>query len=323
MSSAAAPKSSKKSKVTKERVDPNQVVTDRIIEALEAGVVPWRCPWIRDSPVMPSNATTLHEYRGVNVLMLWLGAIIGGHASPYWLTFNQAKAASGAPRKGEKGTPCVRWVEWDRVLSDGEAAQAIAEGRKVRRDEKGRAVLRAMGPRAFTVFNVEQCDGLALQLPAVDEDQRAEWDAIDAAERLLYGMPDGPTIREHGDRAYYQPSTDAMGLPTRDRFTDPREFYLTAFHEQTHSTGHSSRLNRRDLAEAIENRNHAAYAREELTAEVGGAMLCARAGIEIPAASSASYIAGWLERLRGDSRLVITAAQHAQKAVDLIRGEAR
>lgn len=307
-------------RATKERVDPNQVVTDRIIEALEAGVVPWRCPWIRDAPVMPSNATTLSEYRGINVLMLWLGSMIGGHTSPYWLTFRQAKAAGGAPRKGEKGTPCVRWVEWDRVLNEAEAREAIAEGKKVRRDDKGRRVLRAMGPRAFTVFNIEQCDGLTLALPQVDEAQRSEWDAIEAAEQLLYGMTDGPTIRELGDRAYYQPSADAMVLPTRDRFADRREFYLTAFHELTHSTGHSSRLNRRDLAEAIESRSHAAYAREELTAEVGAAMLCARAGIEIPAESSASYIAGWLERLRGDSRLVITAAQHAQKAVDLIRG---
>ena len=47
-------------------------------------------------------------------------------------------------------------------------------------------------------------------------------------------------------------------------------------------------------------------------------MLCSHTGSELNADQPASYIAGWIERLRGDSRLVITAAQQAQKATDLI-----
>lgn len=318
---ASATKTRKKTnRKERERVDIDQLVTDRIIEALEVGVVPWRCPWARDASVMPSNATTLKPYRGVNVLMLWLGSMMGGYASPYWLTFAQAKANGGAPRKGERGTPCVRWVEWDRVLTDAEAGELRAAGKPVRRDAKGRPVLRTVGARGFTVFNVEQCDGVALQLPAPSEWQPSEWDRIEAAENVLHGMPGGPEIRETGDQAFYQPSTDVVTLPERERFTEAERFYAVGFHELVHSTGHSSRLARKDLTEAMQH-GHAAYAREELTAEVGAAMLCARSGLAVPAESSASYIAGWLERLKGDKRLVITAAQHAQKAVDLIAGE--
>jgi|LSQX01.2.fsa_nt_gb antirestriction protein ArdC len=307
-------KTTTKASKKRERVDVNQVVTDRIIEALEAGVVPWRCPWIKDANSAPANATTRKPYRGINVLMLWLSSVLGGYSSPYWLTFRQAQANGGAPRKGEKGTQCVRWVEWNRVLTPAEAAEAIAAGKPVKRDEQGRRVLRTLSARTFTVFNVEQCDNLTIELPEAKQGERHQWEALEQAETVLHGMTDGPTIKEQGDLAAYYRAEDLVTLPTRDRFEDPSEFYLTAFHELTHATGHPARLDRKRGGKP----GDAAYAREELIAEVGAAMLCSHTGIELNADQPASYIAGWIERLRGDSRLVITAAQQAQKATDLI-----
>ena len=264
-----------------------EIVTERIVAALEAGVIPWRRPWTQTLP--PRNLASGKPYRGINVALLSLGDF----GSPYWLTYRQATERGGHVRKGEKGSPVVFW----KILEDTE------DGEK-----------RAPLLRYYTVFNAEQCEGI--EVPQAG--RPIGFDPIAEAERILANLPtNSAPIRHGGDRACYHPTLDVIDMPARERFTQAAEYYCTTLHELVHSTGHSSRLDRRAVM-AAEYPDHAtAYGREELVAEMGAAYLCAQAGI-LPATldNSAAYLGGWARTLRGDSRLVVQAAAAAQKAAD-------
>lgn len=79
-------------------------ITERIITLLEEGTVPWRKPWSGHED-WPRNLVSGKEYRGINVFML--GSAM--YASPWWLTFKQAKDRGGNVKKGEKGFPYIFW----------------------------------------------------------------------------------------------------------------------------------------------------------------------------------------------------------------------
>ena len=264
-----------------------EIVTERIVAALEAGVIPWRRAWTATPP--PRNLASGKPYRGINVALLSLA----NFGSPYWLTYRQATERGGHVRKGEKGSPVVFW----KILEDTE------DGEK-----------RAPLLRYYTVFNAEQCEGI--EVPQAS--RPAGFDPIAEAERILANLPaNSAPIRHGASRACYRPGDDVIEMPSRERFTPPAEYYSTAFHELTHATGHKSRLDRRSVM-ADDYPDHAtAYGREELVAEMGAAYLCAQAGI-LPATldNSAAYLGSWIRTLRGDSRLVVQAAAAAQKAAD-------
>jgi antirestriction protein ArdC len=111
-------------------------------------------------------------------------------------------------------------------------------------------------------------------------------------------------------------------MPSIGLFRSSEEYYSTFFHELTHSTGHKSRLGR-DGFESVQSFGSESYSKEELVAEVGAAMLCGVTGIENRTlGNSAAYLKTWIERLKSDSRLIVTAASAAQKAADYILGKA-
>jgi antirestriction protein ArdC len=168
----------------------------------------------------------------------------------------------------------------------------------------------------FHVFNADQCEGL-------EELKRAPSDPIDpitACDELVAAyVTTGPSVNHGGYRAYYSPARDSIGMPNRDDFESAEHYYSTLFHELTHSTGHASRLNRETLTEGHAF-GDAEYSREELIAELGAAMLCAIAGIDNAAVtnSSAAYLSHWVRVLKGDHKLIVSAAAHAQRAADMI-----
>ena len=288
--------------------NPYEAVTARIIESLKAGIIPWAKPWKGNGSnnPFPRNFRTGAPYRGANVLILWSSSF----SSPYWLTYKQAQQLGGNVRKGEKGTPIIFWKIGKRDPKDTKPTEA--EGK----DEKDR---KSFFCREYTVFNVEQCDGLKVPeaiatLPEVRQDERCE--------AIVTGWADRPRLEldnAHEGRAYYRPRTDSVHMPTRSRFVDAPHYYATLFHELIHSTGHESRLNRTFGATFGDD----LYSKEELVAEVGSSFLCAIAGItnERTEQNSTAYIQHWIEALKGDSRLVITAASAAQKAADAIVGK--
>ena len=273
-------------------------VTQQIIQALEAGVSPWICPWrgVGAEP-RPLNATTNRLYRGVNCLLLNLRAMSEGYARNRWLTFQQALGAGGCVRRGERGTTIVffKMHEVDSGTSHNEEA---AERRVV-------PLL-----KAFTVFNVEQVDGLPTDM-AANVISPAGWQPVEVAERLL--VRSGATLRHGGSKAFYVPDFDLIQMPPRSAFENGSDYYATALHELTHWTGHASRCNR------PLGRRHGidAYAFEELVAEMGAAFLTDFCGL-VGQVQHASYIASWLQALRNDKRLIFTAASQAQRAADFL-----
>ena len=275
-----------------------EIVTGKICTELERGVVPWRKPWV-GSDQAPANLISRRPYTGINPLLLSLG----GYSSPFWLTYKQAAELGGTVRKGEKSSLVVFYAKLQsktRVLENG--------------DPDTFAML-----RYYNLFNVAQCDGIGEHVPTVPQ---STIQPLDAAEAILDGYTDKPTIDDHASAAWYRPSLDLIGMPPRDTFTNADGYYSTLFHECIHSTGHASRLDRPAVAGGTSNFGTETYSREELIAELGAAFLCADAGIENTITQSAAYCASWLKVLKGDSKMIISAASGAGKAARYISGTA-
>ncbi|MGD9693610.1 MAG: ArdC family protein [Phycisphaerales bacterium] len=278
-----------------------QAVTDRILEMLDRGTVPWRYP-IRTKAGgdWPRNLESGRTYRGVNVFLLAVTAWMHGYGSPFWLTFRQALLRGGHVRKGEKSSLVVFWKQHDAT------------------DEETGEPMKVPVLRHYNVFNAEQCEGV--DPPGGAPEPAAAFEPIEAAQRVMTGYADGPVIEHAGGRAYYRPSSDTVWLPEPARFLSREFYYATAFHELAHSTGHKKRLDR-GLSSDLAPFGSPDYSREELVAEMASAFLCATAGIGPPTIEqSAAYIEGWKKRLSGDRKLVITAAGAGQRAADWILG---
>ena len=280
------------------------IITEKIITLLEQGVVPWRRPWTGGG--LPRNVISKKPYRGINHFLLSASKYV----QPYWLTIRQANELGGHVRKGEESTIIVFWkVEDRRGEEQEESATELDE--QCRR----RFVL-----RYYRVWNVEQCElpeNALEKLPRIETHQH---DPIEAVERIVASMPNLPAIEHAGSKAFYSSVTDRVTMPPRDLFISAEEYGATLLHELTHSTGHDTRLNRESITEAAAF-GSAVYSKEELIAEMGGAHLCAEAGISSAViANQAAYVAGWLKKLCDDRRLVIHAAAQAQHAADYILG---
>lgn len=275
------------------RVDVYQIVTDRIIQQLEQGVVPWRMPWLSRGQV-PVNWSTQRPYRGINRFLLPVG---GEYA-----TFMQIQKAGGRVKKGEKGFIVVFWKTY--------TVEEEQDGEPV---EKMRFLL-----RYYTVFEINtQCVGLESRRPG----QRFDHDPIEAAEGIVAGYKDAPKIQFAPGSAFYRPSVDLISVPPLADYPKAEEYYSTLFHEMVHSTGHKSRLGREGIVNS-DGFGNEKYSFEELVAELGAAYLCAEAGIDNSTIeNSSAYIAGWLKKLRNDKTLIVRAASQAQKAADFILGE--
>jgi len=280
-----------------------QTVTDQIVSMLEAGVVPWRSPILgRSKAGHPKNLNTGKQYRGVNVFLLAFTSFAKGYGSSYWLTFNQAKERGGNVRKGEKSSMVVFWKQYE--TKDKQTGEPV----KV-------PVL-----RYYNVFKAEQLDGI--EIPDAVKFEPLDFQPIGAAEQLAAGYLAGPAIsHDGGQQAFYRPATDSVHMPEKTRFASVEEYYSTLFHELSHSTGHSSRLDRK-LDTDPKPFGSPDYGKEELVAEMSAAFLCSHAGIQPRVIENqAAYLGGWLKQIKADKKLVISAAGQAQRAADWIRNQ--
>jgi antirestriction protein ArdC len=302
------PMSKKPSKKESPKFNLYQVVTDRIIASLKAGVIPWEKPWKASQYTggpFPRNFSTGRPYRGINVMLLWSSC----YSSPFWLTFNQAKELGGTVRKGEKGTQIVFYKQLrNRNTKDETPVE----------DEDRR---RPFVLTYHTVFNVEQCEGLTVPQIEKPTTTTNTVEQNEACEAIVTGWTNRPTLHLDNPsemRAYYVPRTDAVHMPIRNRFVDAPHFYSTLYHELVHATGHESRLNRTFGARFGDE----LYSKEELVAEMGAAFLCAIAEIanEHTDRNTTAYLQSWIAKLEEDNRLIVHAAANAQRAVDSIIG---
>jgi len=281
------------------KIDVYQMVTDRIIDALENGVVPWNKPWITVQGSAPMNLRGT-PYRGINTILLGMSP----YQSQVWMTFKQAKAAGGTVRKGEKGTIIVFWSIIEKKVSGVDKKEKL------------------FFLRYYTVFKLDQTDGVKLpkKFEAQAGDAINEIDPIEEAEQVIKGWDDCPMIKEAGSSAAYSPTLDCIAMPLKKGFKDATGWYATLFHEMGHATGHQSRLARKELVEHNQFGSEP-YGKEELVAEMTSAFLCASTGIvDSTINNSVAYIQNWIDAIKGDKKLVVTAAGAAQKAADLILG---
>ena len=277
-------------------------VTDRIVQSLEQGVRPWHQPWtggLTDGRMVRPLRHTGAPYRGINILLLWCAAMERGFASPHWMTYRQASELGAQVRKGERGSLVIyadRFVKKDAGANGDEAEREI-------RFMKG-----------YTVFNVEQIDGLpahfhAPAAPRLDPVQR-----IDRAEAFIAAVK--ADIRHGGTCASYSVAEDRVRMPPFEAFRDAESYYATLAHELTHWTRHPSRLDREFGRKKWGDEG---YAVEELVAELGAAFLCADLDLTPDVRDDhASYIASWLKVLKNDRRAIFSAAGHAQRAADFL-----
>lgn len=290
--------------MTTKRIDLYSRVTNAIISDLEQGVRPWLKPWDAEHAAgrisRPLRAGG-QPYKGINVLSLWESALSQHFTAPIWMTFNQAKERGASVRKGSRGTLVVYA---DRITR----TETAENGQECERD--------IYFMKGYTVFNVEQIDGLpphfyAAAVPMLDPAQR-----IGAADRFFAHT--GADIRHGGNHAYYAVQSDHVQMPPFEFFRDAESYCATLAHEMTHWTKHSNRLDRDFGRRTFGDEG---YAREELVAEIGAAFLCCDLGITPePRDDHAAYLGHWLKVLKDDKRAIFRAAAHAQRAVDYLHG---
>ena len=296
------------------RLDVRQAVTDRIIAMLEKGGNVFRERWTRAaSRGTPRNGKTGARYHGANVLLLWDAAIEHGYASNVWLTYKQAASLGAQVRKGERAVLCAHFERRARKGVESEGSSAQGTESDVRPEESAcGGYLMAM---PFWVFNVAQVDGLPAAM--VDEALATrDWpdrSPIEGAMRFIGGCR--ADVRHGFERAAYAPGVDRILMPDVDRFTSPEAYCATALHELVHWTGHPSRL-----ARAFGQRfGDAAYAFEELVAELGSAFVLGHIGlVDATIEGHAAYLDSWLQVLRRDRTAIFTAARHAGEASEYI-----
>jgi len=292
---------SRKARVPAESANLYQQITEQIIAQLEQGRVPWVQPWTsaRAGLGMPHNAATGRSYSCINILTLWNAVIARGFASHAFLTFRQALSLGGNVRRGEHGTPVVYA---HRFVPSAERLKAAAENREA----NGSVPFL----KQFTVFSVDQCDGLpdyvTEPLPPVPAGL-----ILPRANMLIEATH--ADFRIGGAHAFYSPTYDFVQVPRPDDYPEPVNWHRTAFHELGHWTGHVSRLGR-DQSGSFGSQN---YGREELVAEMAGAFVCAALGI-VPTVRHADYLGSWLQIMREDNRAILRAASAASKAADFL-----
>ncbi|ANP45995.1 ArdC family protein [Candidatus Viadribacter manganicus] len=290
-------------------------VTAQLIDALNHGARPWVQPWDSAAALALPLRHNGVPYKGFNIIALWAAAAERQFTSRYWLTFKQAQALGGAVRRGERATHILFYKDLA-PPSSGDTAASSADtgtGNAATPDTPARRVVL----RSFAVFSASQIDNLpphffTTPAPAADN--------TFLAARLDPLFARVPVVTTHGGtRACYNPTTDTIHLPPRPAFVSLAQYFSTRLHELAHATGHPTRL-ARDAFLAPGPRSTAAYAREELVAELTAAFLGAELHLPVDHLEDhASYLDHWLQILDRDPGALLSAAAHAQRAADFLR----
>jgi antirestriction protein ArdC len=273
-------------------------LVSRFITQLELGTRPWARSWTvaNDGRYMRPLRHNGAPYRGVNTLALWCAAEDRGFSSPHWMTFNQAKEFGADVRKGAK------------------AAHVFYYGTIARENDQGEASI-AKFVKTYCVFNAEEIEGLPERYrpvppPITPAETEARNIAADDFTRRA-----GAAINHGGGRAFYNRAGDFIQMPHFETFHGAEAYYATLLHELTHWTGAPGRVER----PKGQRFGDAAYAMEELVAELGAAFLCSDLRLsDTPREDHASYLANWANALKAQPSILMSAASAAEKACDYL-----
>ena len=275
-----------------------QAITERFIEQLKKGTVPWQQPWTSGV----QNIVSRKPYRGINAFQLGFTE----HTSPFWLTFKQALDLGGHIKKGEKSLPVIYYKLLDK--------QDAAGNRMVRGDGRPEHIPLV---RWANVFNLDQSEGIKAPAIAITQSTGQPLEKAAAIVEKAKLCP----IFHAGFAAFYSTKDDVIRLPAPSTFHGQESYYATLFHEMTHATGHASRLDREGITQPIKFGSER-YSNEELIAELGAAFLSNEAGIlnQVQFENSSAYLNTWIEKLQNDPRMLVSAASQAQRSTDLVLG---
>jgi len=274
-----------------------EAITERFIEQLKVGTVPWQKPWLS-----AQNIVSQKPYRGINSLLLGSAP----YKSPFWVSFKQALDLGGHVRKGEKSTPVIYYKFLEK------------------RDAAGNLVIRADGTQArvpfirwSNVFNLDQTEGITPPTLTIGQTEQRPCEKAAAIVAQVKLCP----IHHIGFAALYSPERDVIQMPAPATFRTAEDYHHTLFHEMIHATGHGSRLDREGVTKPVRFGSDR-YSREELIAELGAAFLSNEAGIlnDVQFQNSAAYLASWIRKFEDDPRLIVSAAAQGQRGSDFVRG---
>jgi antirestriction protein ArdC len=295
-------------------------VTQRIVQALESDLLPWRRPWRATAggsqPGRHSNVASKRPYRGVNPMLLEIHALRLGLLSRWWGTFNQWHDLGCRVRKRPQDVEEGHWgcrITYYRPLT-----KTVVDSETGDEDEERYFCL-----KTFTVFSADQVEGEKAGQFQVHEEAglpHAEPDFAPAEELIAATKAD---VRFGGGRAYYarplpagafpdHREGDFIVLPPRATFDPPGSFYETAVHELAHwsevRTGWDDRTN--------------GYALGELAAEIASCYVTAELGVPQGEGlgNHAAYLRSWLEALKNDRNFIFKAAKQASKVTDFLLG---
>lgn len=279
-------------------MDVYEIVTNRILEDLKKGTIPWKKPWLGGS-----GAVSHVNGKGYSLLNQFLLGCSGE-----WLTYQQAVKEGGKVKKGEKGSIVVFWKFLEKKLDELD-------------DEGEQKIQRIPFLKYITVFEVNQCEGIKRKYTNdVKFDTEPNIEAENKFEN--YVVREDITVNRSGVKAFYRPSDDSITVPPIELFADVAEYYSTLFHEAVHSTGHAKRLAREGVTESHFFGDET-YSKEELVAEIGASMLTNIVGLNTESSdkNNVAYIQSWMKELEKDKRLIVSASSKAEKAVKYILGE--
>lgn len=290
-----------------------QMVTDRVIEQMQQGIIPWQKPWT-GAGLLEGGAINYVSRKPYSLLNQFL---LGRDGE--WLTFKQIQERKGRIKRGVKAHFVVFYqmnVKQETVKVKNEQGE-IEERIK----EKSVPVL-----RYYNVFHIDECEGIESKVQQVEQQPENQLQPVERVEQVINSYVERENLKFNnqsisGD-AYYSPMRDEVVVPKLSQYQIAEEYYSTTFHELTHSTMKEGRCNRRQDG-AIAAFGGEDYSREELVAELGSAMLCKQVGIDCEKAfkNSVAYIQSWMKALKNDNKAIVWAAARAEKAAKYIMGE--
>lgn len=278
-----------------------KIITDRIIEQLNAGTIPWHKPWVGSGSTW--SRRNGKPYGIINQMML--------NADGEYATFKAITNEGGKVNKGAKGQYIVEFWATKYNPTDG-------DGNVMLNDDGDPVEKIRWSLRYDRVFNIERDTNLKVRYHK-DETKKFNGQPIALAEGCFDHYINRYGIRLSHDntgQAFYSPLGDFINLPLLNQFEVVEEYYSTAFHEAAHSTGHSSRLDRLTHSRFGSEK----YGKEELVAELTSAAIMNTLGLEIDSTfqNSAAYIENWKKAIKGGELDIISASAFADKAYDMI-----
>jgi len=286
-----------------------EIITEKVIEKMKEGVIPWEMPWNRNAEGgidCPRNFISKKPYRGINIMLTGMA----GYRCPFWLTAKQCFSKKGQIIKGEKATMITYW----RLSEYEDEKDTDKDGNPKKK--------KAMLLRYYNVFNLEQTTLADQWEPEEVEEKEDSFKVIERCKVVIdkYSKREDMRITHKETKAYYSPFVDFVNMPSPESFTCPELYYSIAFHELTHSTGHKSRLNRPEIQDISGFGSHS-YSCEELTAEMGACFLSSELGIvDRTFNGHVAYLQSWIKQLQNNTKWIVWAAQRAQKASDYVLG---